>query len=190
MAQEHRSAIETNGDMMNGVGEIPSEARVRAWSGRGNELLKSGAIVATAGLVAFLLGFVPMWRSASEQEGQRDAARRELRLVRIENSLASAVIAARRGDYQRAHRASTEFFTLLKREVNIEDDASRSSERVNRISALLEKRDEVITLLARSDPASADRLTDLYFVYLEGAGGTQHVNQSVGPEKVSILPNS
>jgi hypothetical protein len=39
------------------------------------------------------------------------------------------------------------------------------------VQPLLAGRDEIITLLARSDPASADRLSELYVAYRKAVGG-------------------
>jgi hypothetical protein len=39
------------------------------------------------------------------------------------------------------------------------------------VQPLFAGRDEVITLLARSDPAAADRLSDLFAAYRKAVGG-------------------
>jgi hypothetical protein len=39
------------------------------------------------------------------------------------------------------------------------------------VQPLFDQRDEIITLLARNDPASADRLSDLYASYRKLVGG-------------------
>ncbi|MDQ3651133.1 MAG: hypothetical protein M3458_12825, partial [Acidobacteriota bacterium] len=44
-------------------------------------------------------------------------------------------------------------------------DRALSAEQVDRARAILAARDDLITLLARNDPASADRLTDIYVAY-------------------------
>jgi hypothetical protein len=41
------------------------------------------------------------------------------------------------------------------------------------LKPLLNERDDLITLLARSDPASADRLAQLYVSFKNGMGSTQ-----------------
>jgi hypothetical protein len=42
-----------------------------------------------------------------------------------------------------------------------------------RVRPLLTRRDEIITLLARSDPAAADRLSDLYVSYRQAITSVQ-----------------
>jgi hypothetical protein len=39
------------------------------------------------------------------------------------------------------------------------------------VEQLFAGRDEIITLLARNDPASADRMSDLYVAYRKAVGG-------------------
>jgi hypothetical protein len=117
-------------------------------------------------LALFLIGFIPMWLKARETASQRDAAQRELRLSRTENALASAVIDTRRGEYEIARQTASDFFTALRERV----DAAPGTTALNQsqresLSKLLNERDQIITLLARSDPAAADRLSDLYVSY-------------------------
>jgi hypothetical protein len=49
-------------------------------------------------VLAFLLGFVPMWLKSRGCSSSLAEAERQLSLARMENSLASAAIGARRGD--------------------------------------------------------------------------------------------
>lgn len=133
---------------------------------------KSGAtrrrvIIYAAVLVAvYLVGLVPMWLIARERGADRDVAQRNLRLCRLENDLASAVINARRGEYERARLAASSFFTSLHEQV---DQIGRPSDLTDAqresLRPLLNQRDDLITLLARSDPAGADRLTELYMSF-------------------------
>jgi len=116
-------------------------------------------------LVVFLLGLVPMWLEAREASSQRDAARRELRLSRTQGALASAAIDARRGEYETARQTASDFFTTLRGELDEGDDSPLGARQREAAAPLLQRRDEIITLLARSDPASAERLSDLYVSY-------------------------
>ena len=115
-------------------------------------------------MVVFLLGLVPMWLTARERGRDRDGLQRELRLTQIENALASAAILARRGDYEPAREAASRFYTNLRAEVDRVDSAYPEGQREVFLPALAE-RDQLITLLARGDPASAERLADLYVSY-------------------------
>ena len=126
---------------------------------------KIGIYFAVA-LVLFLLGLVPMWLKARETASQRDAAQQELRLSRTENTLASAVIDARRGEYEMARQTASDFFTTLRERVDAAPTTpALSQSQSESLSKLLTERDKIITLLARSDPAAADRLSDLYVSY-------------------------
>jgi hypothetical protein len=123
-----------------------------------------GVYVAVA-LAVFLLGLVPMWLKARETASQRDAARRELRLSQMEGTLASAVIDARRGEYEPARQTVSDFFTVLRTQIDAGDDSALAAPQREAAVPLLARRDDVITLLARGDPASAEQLSDIYVSY-------------------------
>lgn len=112
--------------------------------------------------LAFVLGFVPMWFQAGRYAGERDAARREWKLVQLESMVAAAAVDARRGDYESARQAGSQFFTALRLELDAGPDSTLSLTQKNALKPLLAHRDDFITLLARSDPASAEWLTDVY----------------------------
>jgi hypothetical protein len=92
-------------------------------------------------------------------------AERQLNLARMENSLASAAIDARRGDYEIARQAASDFFTFLRTEFTRGVDSTLSQAEIEGLQPLLTRRDEIITLLARGDATSADLLSDLYASY-------------------------
>ncbi|HEX8556894.1 MAG TPA: hypothetical protein VF668_02270 [Pyrinomonadaceae bacterium] len=118
-----------------------------------------------AALVVFLLGLTPMWLKAREAEAQRDAARRVLRLSRTQGTLASAVIDARRGEYETARQTASDFFTALRVEIDAGEDSPLGARQREAAAPLLGRRDQVITLLARGDPAAAESLSDIYVSY-------------------------
>jgi hypothetical protein len=122
-------------------------------------------------LVVFLLGFVPMWLKARECGGSLAGAEQQLSLARMQTNLASAVIDARRGDYEPARQAVSQFFTSLRAEIDKGDTSDFTQAQRAGVQPLLAGRDEIITLLARSDPASADRLSELYVAYRKSVGG-------------------
>ena len=127
--------------------------------------LKRVGIYIAAALFIFLLGLVPMWLKARGAVAQRDAARRELRLSQTQVTLASAAIDARRGEYETARQTASDFFTALRTELDAGEDSPFSPRQREAAVPLLDRRDDIITLLARSDPASAERLADLYVSY-------------------------
>jgi len=112
-----------------------------------------------------------MWLKARGCADEMAAAQRELSLARMQNILASAAIDARRGDYEPARQAASNFFTSLRVEADKATGSLLTDSQKQNIQPLFAGRDEVITLLARSDPASADRLSDLYAAYRKVMGG-------------------
>ena len=111
-------------------------------------------------LVVFLLGLIPMWLKARTAASSLAEAEHQLVLCKMQSDLASAVIDARRGDYEPARQAVSRFFTTLSADSSNYTEAQR-----NAMQQLFAGRDELITLLARNDPASADRLSDLFVAY-------------------------
>jgi hypothetical protein len=116
-------------------------------------------------LVGFLFGFVPMWLKSRECSGSLSRAEHQLSIGRIENGLASAAIDARRGAYEPARQAASNFYTSLRAEIDRGNDSAFSQAQREGLPPAFSGRDEIITLLARSEPASADRLSDLYVAY-------------------------
>jgi hypothetical protein len=122
-------------------------------------------------LVVFLLGLVPMWLQARASAAKLADAERRLTLAGMQGNLASAAIDARRGDYEPARQAVSQFFTTLRAEIDEGDTSDLTQAQRAGVEPLFAGRDEIITLLARSDPASADRLSDLYVAYRKAVGG-------------------
>ena len=154
--------------------DFPREAAGRAATTKDavhHGALKRVGVYSAVALVVFLLGLVPMWLKARGAASQRDAARRELRLSQTQGALASAAIDARRGEYEPARQTASDFFTALRGELDTGHDSPLGARQREAVAPLLQERDRIITLLARSDPASADRLSDLYVSYRAALGG-------------------
>jgi flagellar biosynthesis/type III secretory pathway M-ring protein FliF/YscJ len=130
-----------------------------------NERVRRVILYAVVLLVAFLLGLVPMWMTARTRAEERDAAQAALRISTLQNTLASAAIDARQGRYEPARQAASDFFTNLGTEIARGPESVFDETRRNNLRAMFAVRDDTITLLARSDPASADRLVELYNTY-------------------------
>lgn len=129
------------------------------------------AVYAVVLLAVFLLGLIPMWFSARGRTAERDTAQRDLRLCRLENNLLSAAIDSRRGEYERARVAASSFFTSLREQVDLtQDSEDMTSAQREGLRPLLNQRDDLITLLARSDPAAADRLVEVYVSFRKAMG--------------------
>lgn len=122
-------------------------------------------------LVIFLLGFIPMWLKARQCASSLAEAEHQLTLAGMQNNLASAALDARRGDYEPARQSASRFFASVGSEIDKGEASDFTQAQRQGLQPLLAGRDEVITLLARSDPASADRLTELYAAYRKVMSG-------------------
>jgi len=131
------------------------------WQNRLRRLMIYAAVL----LVVFLAGLVPMWWTSRTTARERDAAQASLQISNLQNSLANAAIDARRADYEPARQAASDFFTKLGAELARGGDSVFNEGQRNALRSMFDTRDDTITLLARSDPASADRLVDLYTKY-------------------------
>jgi hypothetical protein len=116
-------------------------------------------------LVVFLCGFVPMWLKSRECSSSLAMTSHQLSIARVENALASAVIDARRGEYESARQAASNFFTSLRAETDSGNASVFSQTQRDGLLPLFAQRDETITLLARNEPGSAERLLDMYISY-------------------------
>ena len=129
-----------------------------------NERVRKVVLYAAVLVIVFLLGLVPMWIMARSRARDRDVAQASLRISSLQNILGNAAIDARRGEYEPARQAASKFFTNLQAEIDRDDSVFTVAQRTT-LRSLFDTRDDSITLLARSDPASADRLVDLYVKY-------------------------
>ena len=127
--------------------------------------LRRIGIYAAVLLVVFLLGIIPMWLKHRQCASRLAETQQKLDRSQVQNHLAAAVIDARRGDYEPARQAASQFFTSLRAEADKGAASTLTEVQRAALQPLFAGRDEIITLLARSDPASADRLSDLYVSY-------------------------
>ena len=116
----------------------------------------------TALIAVYLAGFIPTWLKLRDQTAQREKAEHALSLTRIVKDLGSAAIDARRAQYEPARLEASAFFTAARFEIDAGDKSVLIQQQRDALVPLLAPRDELITLLARSDPAAADRLSTLY----------------------------
>lgn len=113
-------------------------------------------------LVVFLVGFVPEWFQARDAKAAREKAEHQLTLVRMVKDVGASAIDARRGEYEAARQEASAFFTAARFEVDQQDRSTLNAQQRDALSVALKQRDDLITLLARSDPASAERLSNLF----------------------------
>ena len=137
------------------------------WQSRTTRRIRRLVIYVALLLLAFLLGFVPMWIKSRECASRLAEAERQSSLARMENSLVSAAMDARRGDFETARVAASDFFTVLRAATSTDVDSALSQAQKDGAQPLLAQRDQIITLLSRGDVASADLLSDLYVSYRE-----------------------
>jgi DNA anti-recombination protein RmuC len=130
-----------------------------------NRWLRRAGIYLVAALALFLIGFIPMWLTARSCATELHQTQGELRLARMQNGLASAAIDARRAEYESARQAASRFFTESRAEIERGEGSALTQTQRDQLNSLLAPRDEIITLLARGDPVSADRLAEMYVSY-------------------------
>ena len=138
---------------------------------KSTSIMRRFVIYAAVLLIVFLLGLVPMWIKGRTTTNNLAEAEHQLALSRAQNDLSSAVIDARRGDYEPARQALSRFFTAIRADVDKGDASNYTEAQRQKMQPLFDGRDELITLLARSDPASADRLTDAFVSYRKIVSG-------------------
>jgi hypothetical protein len=126
---------------------------------------KRVALYATLAIGFFLLGFVPTQLKVADAIEQRDAAQRAVRLAQLQNSLATAMIDVQRGKYEPARQLTSDFYTNLRRQVDADRASLFTPSQRETLKSLLAERDELVTLLARSDPAATERLFAVYSRY-------------------------
>ncbi|MEO5859903.1 MAG: hypothetical protein ABIR33_13250 [Pyrinomonadaceae bacterium] len=117
-------------------------------------------------LVAFLLGFVPMWISNRQLTADMASREKQLQRSRVQNALTAATIYARRGEYETARQSTSTFFTEIRTEMDKGDAGILNEQERIGLSRVMAERDEVITLLSRNDPAAADRLANMFVEYV------------------------
>src|SRR6267154_550426 len=88
-------------------------------------------------LVAFLLGFVPMWMKARDQGTVREKAEHELTLMRIGKDLGSAAMDARRAEYEAARVEASAFFTAAHYEIDQRDKSPLTQQQRDGLLPLL-----------------------------------------------------
>ena len=110
----------------------------------------------------FLLGFVPMWLKSNQLNRELFRMQQEARFQTIQIIFADAALAARRGEYEPARQRMVGFFALVNAETERGLGSALPAGASESLKPLLAQRDDLITLLARGDQASAERLATAY----------------------------
>ena len=129
-------------------------------------------IYAAIVLVAFLLGFVPMWMKSRTIGQELATTQKQLRRVEVRNLLTTAIVEARGGEYEPARQATSEFFTNLNTEIERADEGILTADERQKIKPVFDNRDNIITMLAQRDTASVEQLNKIYVLYKEAIPGT------------------
>lgn len=116
-------------------------------------------------VLGFLFGMIPMWLQAHGLKAELDTANHEMRIGQWQNALATATIDARRAEYNSALLSASKFFTEVTAEIGKPAKSDFTPTQAERIKALMAPRDEVITLLARNDPAAGDKLAAMHVAF-------------------------
>lgn len=137
---------------------------------RKNSNLQRWGIYLAVVLIAFLLGFLPMWFQKREVSNQLAATEKQFSRAEIRGLLMNSVIQSRRGEYEPARIGTSEFFTRLRAETDKENNGAYTAEEREKMKNVYTDRDAIITMLAQRDQASAEKLTELYAVYQAAIG--------------------
>jgi hypothetical protein len=121
-------------------------------------------------VIGFLIGFLPMWGKAQGAQAAHKNLQRETAVMQLQNLLGSAAVDARRGRYEPARVQTSDFYTRLSEELKRGTGSAFTPAQQEKLAILQPQRDDLITLLARNDPAGADRLIDLYVGYRDAVG--------------------
>jgi hypothetical protein len=119
---------------------------------------------------AYLIGFVPTQLKLRDETTLRVVSQHALNATKLVKDLGSAAIDARRGEYDAARQEASAFFTQATFEIDQRDKSSLTQPQRDALAPLLGARDELITLLARGQPASADQLSTLYVAVRKALG--------------------
>ena len=111
-------------------------------------------------LAVFLTGFVPTRLKSSRLAGELHRARLEQQRTQLQLTLAYAALDARRGEHESARQGAASFFSLVAAELDRGFGSALPSNARVELQPLLAERDDLITLLARGDAASAERLAN------------------------------
>ena len=121
-------------------------------------------------LAVFLAGLVPMGCRSSRLSGELVRAQQQVRLGQLQITFANAALDSRRGEYEQARQGIASFFSLVTTELDRGVTSALPPAASTDFQPLLTERDDLITLLARGDPASAERLANAYATFRKTIG--------------------
>ena len=131
----------------------------------GGGFLSSARNYAITFILGLLLGLIPMYLMARERGQKLAATQQRVRLYELQRRIANASFDARRGEYEQARQAAGDFYNDLRKEVERNDRSALPPAEHENLKKLFAGQNDVVTLLARNDPASVDRLNEAYLTY-------------------------
>ena len=115
-------------------------------------------------LAGLLIGLVPLTVLLIQTRSERNSLRQQLAVEHLEMNLAGAALMARHGDYTAARDAASRFFSDARQAADGGNN-TLSPAQLTHLQTALADRDVLITLLARGDPAGAERSTAMYVAH-------------------------
>jgi hemerythrin-like domain-containing protein len=122
-------------------------------------------MVLVVAVIAFSAGFVPGWLKSRSAHNRLSEMRRELAIAQIQNKLAAATLDSNRGQHEQARQSASQFFTQLRDEIDQDKNSAFTAAQRDQAKQILNQRDDIITLLARGDPGSSKKLSDMYVAF-------------------------
>ncbi|CAN5601436.1 hypothetical protein BH20ACI4_BH20ACI4_20900 [soil metagenome] len=154
------------------------------------EKLVRWGIFAIALIIAFLIGFIPMWMKASDYAAEHEVTKKTLTRSENSNLISKAIVDAKRGEYESARNNTSDFYTRLNSEIEKGENGAYPAAQNEKLKAVFTDRDAIITLLAQRDPASVERLTDIYLIYREAVGETVTKTANQTPANTNASTNT
>jgi hypothetical protein len=154
------------------------------------EKLVRWGIFAIALIIAFLVGFIPMWMKANDYAAEHEVTKKTLARSEIGNLISKSIVDAKRGEYESARTNTSDFYTRLDSEIGKGENGAYPAAQNEKLKAVFTDRDAIITLLARRDPASVERLTDIYLIYRQGIGETVTKTADQTPANTNAATNT
>jgi hypothetical protein len=118
------------------------------------------AIAIGIAVVAFFAGFLSQWTRANRMADDLAETRFQLHASQTEGKIAAALTESLRSNYERSRQLMAEVYAELEAMEPRVDERQRAE-----IRAILARRDEIITLLARAAPESSQRLMMIHTRY-------------------------
>lgn len=146
-----------------------NDTEIRAENGLKSKLVKIGIVLVIL-LVVFLAGFIPMRMKFNKEAADHSTTIKTLTRSELSNLIATAIVDARRGEYESARQKTSDFYTRLDAQIQSGESSAYSSVQNESLKAVFSNRDAIITLLAQRDPAAVERLTDVYLIYRQAIG--------------------